>query len=149
MLFDIRLTFLFTLLKHLSVYLEWILGILGILPFLWDYLFTLSPLAPGELQVFKTIRNCLHCPPLAHRQLRHCLGAAWVRPPPGLLDLPLHLCFPEGALVSPVRLFLPRHSLSLSALFLVLSQESPCFLCQPIGLLPSWAGSNPEVASRR
>lgn len=149
MLFDIRLTFLFTLLKHLIVYLECILGIIDILPFLWDCLFTLSPLAPGELQVFKTVRNCLHRPPLAHRQLRHCLGAAWVRPPPGLLDPPLHLCFPERALVSPVRLFSLRHSLSLSALLLVRSQGSPCSLCQPTGLVPSWAGSNLEVASRR
>lgn len=50
------------------------LGIVDILPFLWDYFFTPFPLALRELQMFKTIRDCLHW------QHWHCLGAIWVRP---------------------------------------------------------------------
>lgn len=146
-----RLTFLFNFLKRSSVYLEWILRIIDILlPFLWDYFITLSLLAPIELQIFKTIRDCQHHPPLGH---------VWEQAPPGHTEsqsgwdphlvsrdpLPFTCAFqnePLSLLCVPS----PWGTAWISTLFLVLSQEVH-FLSVPAHRSPPllgrfWSGSD-------
>lgn len=93
--------------------------------------------------MFETIGSCLHCLPLP---------TVRVSPPPRprlhLWDPPLYLCFSERALLSPLRIFLLRHSSGCVCTFPGHEPGSPLAFCSATWPLPSQAGSNLEVASR-
>lgn len=139
-----RLTFLFNFLKRSSVYLEWILRIIDILlPFLWDYFITLSLLAPIELQIFKTIRDCQHHPPLGH---------VWEQAPPGHTESqsgwdphlvsrdpsPSPVLFRMSPCLSCVFLHLVRHSMNLYTFPGTESRSPLSFSASPLVSSPPW-----------